>query len=129
VEGAPQADRAERLPGREAIVREVAAQFIRREVHIREDHQPGLGLLKHLRSPSRLRPGVKALAAGEAELSNTRSAARNARASCGRCDDRDWPSRGPIHPAGPFAPGQRGCGAAKFALGGEEEVGGPIDAQ
>ena len=101
------------LRGGRPVVGEVAQQFVRRQVHVGEDHDAGLRLLQHLRAPARLVAGVEPLAAVEAELLQAcGSAARNARATSGRCGGRGSPSRCRAGPAGPSAPARPGCAAA-----------------
>ena len=68
VQLAPQADRAELLALRQRLVGKVAGHFFGRQVDVGKDHDAAIGLLEHLRTPTRLATGVKPLAADEAHL-------------------------------------------------------------
>jgi len=71
------------IAGARAIVREVAAQFIRRESTSAEITSPVWACSSTCAPQPACRPGVKALRQVSRAFQTPRSAARNARASCG----------------------------------------------
>src|SRR6185312_2591827 len=130
VKRAPESDGPELLTRSQTLVGEIGEQLVGRQIHVREDDDPGGRLLQHLCPPPRLSARIKPLATMKSEL--FKDAYQPRKMLAGRAisvmvvvgpTDPELVLPGFLHLCGTIPP------LPVLPLGGEEQVTGAIHAQ